>query len=247
MVVTAALVIGGMPAGLRANVIQGAGNTWVGVEAENYDALSGQRWTVVTTTGTLVTAYGSTALPSDSPASGGAALLDLTGTVGYASYDLTFNTAGTYYVYLRCSVFENNSLTTSYGNEDSIHLSTNWNETVGTSNGETYDFSTSSFGTPSSGNGEGHTYVWDKVLVRNASGTFRSVVLTIPVTAGDLGTPLTFTLRTRENGASVDYVMFSTQSSLTSEQLDTLAGIPEPSAVALAGVALAIALIRRRR
>ncbi len=229
-----------------AGVVQGVGTNYVGVEAENFDSLSGTRWTPVQKSpSTLTSAYGTAVLASYSDASGGRALLDFTGTTATVSFDFTFTTATNYYVYLRYSLFENNGNITNYGNEDSVFVGSNWNVIAG-ANWETFDVSTYGSNSAASGGWEG-LYHWGQVMLRTGMSTVGRVeTMILPVTDADLGNPLTLNLRTREAGFSLDYILLSPENNLNQTQLDYLAMIPEPSTIALLCSGVLLFACRRR-
>ncbi len=230
----------------RAGVVQGVGTNYVGVEAENFDSLSGTRWTPVEKSpSTLTSAYGTAVLPSYSDASGGRAMLDFTGTTATVGFDFTFTTATNYYVYLRYSLFENNGNITNYGNEDSVFVGSNWNVIAG-ANWETFDVSTYGSNSVASGGWEG-LYRWGQVMLRTGLSTVGRVeTMILPVTETDLGNPLTLNLRTREAGFSLDYILLSPENNLSQTQLDYLAMIPEPSTIALLCAGVLLFVCRRR-
>ena len=104
-----------------ADFVQEAGATSLGFEAEAYDSsTAGSRFLIVDKTPTLVTPYGTDALPSYANASGDSAILaNFSGTTNILTYNVEFNTAGDYVAYAHYSMFEGTSLLTTYGNEDS--------------------------------------------------------------------------------------------------------------------------------
>ncbi len=221
---------------------------FVKFEAENFDTNGGTRNVVVDTTPTLVTDYGSPVLPIDTNASRGAAVLvhPKTGSVGPITYNLIFQTPGTYYLYKRFSVFESTNGLTNYGNEDSIFVALDFNSPVVAADAYVDDFNTMGH-VPGDGFFEGVNYVWEQVTLDRESGR---PALTFEVTTADLGQPLAFSWRAREYGASLDAFVFSTQSGLAGTELDRLV-IPEPSSLliflTLTGMISLIPLRRRRR
>ncbi len=224
---------------VAAETIQADGADYLGFEAEDFDnARVGTKWIAVDTTPTKTSPVGNPVLPSDTNAFGGAALLDdFSGSRSIVTYDLTFKTAGTYYAYMHLSMFENSAAGTTYGNEDSVFVSSalGVNASVGDDEGTIFDFGLS-YSLPLEG-----TYHWKKVAYRLSEGG--SATLTFNVSLTDPETPLQtfFELGGRESGASVDYILFSTDGSLSDEQLDRLAAIPEPSSLILAFAGLLVA------
>lgn len=227
--------------------IQGVGDNFVAIEAENYDTLTGTTFIATDTTPTLTSAYGSAILPLDTNASSAGALLtDFTGSSSRAGYDITFNTVGTYYVYVRYSLFENNDIPTNYGNEDSFLLTAALNTPAGGSNLETIDLNSLGF-TPASGEWEG-TFRWIQAAGRDASGAARQIDRVYNVTAGDLGTPMTLSIGSRERGTSLDMIVLSTIDNLTESQLNQFVVVPEPSGAFLLSFSISgLAFLRRRR
>lgn len=71
--------------------------------------------------GVAIPAGGLPALPEDTNALGGTAILDLNGGTDTATYQLQFNTPGRYYLYGHISLFNRNA-DTNYGSEDSIYV-----------------------------------------------------------------------------------------------------------------------------
>ena len=71
--------------------------------------------------GVEIPAGGIPALPEDTNAFGGTAILDLNGGTDTATYELQFSTPGRYYLYGHISMFNRNA-DTNYGSEDSIYV-----------------------------------------------------------------------------------------------------------------------------
>lgn len=214
-------VIQGIAAGA---VIQPAGSTSLGVQAEDYDALTGTRWQVVNTT-TALTSPAPTSvpiLPASSNALGGEALLaGFSGSSGSASYDLVFNTPGTYYVYLHLTTFDCGAVPTDFYNEDSIFISPALTATSATG---IFDFDIKN-AAPGSGYWEGNFH-WQQVKLRDASS-----FLAYDIQPADLGKVLTLQIANRENGATIDYILLSTESRLTETELYQM--VPEPTTAAI--------------
>ena len=74
-----------------------------------------------TADGAEIPAGGIPALPENTNALGGTAILDLNGGTDTATYELQFTTPGRYYLYGHISLFNRNA-DTNYGSEDSIYV-----------------------------------------------------------------------------------------------------------------------------
>ncbi len=218
-------VIQGIAAGA---VIQPAGSTSLGVQAEDYDALTGTRWQVVDTTSSLTSPAPTSVpiLPASSNALGGEALLaGFSGSNSTASYHLVFNTPGTYYVYLHLTTFDSGAEPANFYNEDSIFIST---ALTATSTTDIFDFDIKN-AAPGSGYWEGNFH-WQQVKLRNASS-----FLAYNIQPADLGKALTLQIANRENGATIDYILLSTKSGLTETELYQMVPEPTTSAILLTG------------
>ncbi len=227
-----------------ATIIQADGVDFLGFEAENYDSLSGTGWIVVDTTPTRYSPdYDSTpgdddpndaivsglpVLPVDTNASGGKALLaDFPMTTSTVTYQLTFKAEGTYYVYFHKSIFEsgkNDNDTLSFGNEDSFHMSPDFDTAPGSDDVE--DLSTTG-AIPGNGVLEGQ-FNWEKAKLRTTDPS-----LAYTVDAADIDQVLSIEIQTRENGTALDYFILSTNGSLSDAELDQLMAVPEPSSLLL--------------
>ena len=249
---------------VAAETIQADGADFLGFEAEDFDTNEGTSssgnilatgsstglvWQTVDTASPLATTYGSDALASGSNASGGAAMLAAFNSYsGILTYNLTFKTAETYYGYVRYSMFEDNKTTTNYGEEDSMFVSSAFKEAVGTANDNTFDFDSLGHN-PASGEWEG-TYRWQQIRVREPNeedSGYHFIDKPFEVLASDLNQSMTFQIGSRESGASIDYVLFSTNSSLSDVELDQLMAVPEPSSLVLLIVGLVLIAGRLRR
>ena len=228
--------------------VQADGADFLGFEAEDFDTLSGAGWIVVDTTPTryspdydsdfdgTVDTSGLPVLPTDTNASGGKALLaDFPKTDGTATYQLSFKTAGTYYVYFHKSIFEsgvNDKNTLSFGNEDSFHMSPDFNTSPGSEDVE--DLNTSD-ALPGNGVFEG-TFKWEKAELRTRRPGVEYPLGTVyTVASEDIGEVFTIEIKTREAGTTLDYFIFSTNGSLSDAELDQLMAVPEPSSLLLLG------------
>jgi len=225
------LTLGGLA---HANYIeQGAGDNYVGFEAESFHSLvshDGKGFIVVDTTPTLTTAYGTDVLPAATNASNAMALID-DPTVpnsdhsSTVSYYISFASTGTYRLYVRDSAFEDDfSADNNYGNEDSFFRPTAFGASAGT---------VTTHGVSSGTEG---TFAW------------RNIGADYTVTAADLGIPILFAIDDRESGFAIDRIVLSRDTGLNSGELDALANsnvVPEPASLAL--LALGAACLKRRR
>ncbi len=237
-VVIGASLLGAGAAG--AATVQQVGQSHVGVEAESYDAVSGSGWTTVTPSTSFTSNVGTNILPASTNASDATALWANGGAT--ARYDFVFSTAGTYYVYLRYSMFDRTD-STNYGNEDSVFVTDAFGVAITDTNAQTFDLDAAPSGNPALGAWEG-TYRWGQVKGRNATNDARMVTTALTVAPGDLGNTLSLNIKTREWGASIDYVFLSTTNSLSGAAIDAI--IPEPASLAVLSLG-GLALMRRRR
>ena len=200
----------------RAGIItQGAGDGFVAFEAENYETLvshDGKGFVVVDTTPTFTSAHGTDVLPAATNASAGVAIIDDIRVANSdhsstVTYKAIFQTAGTYRLYARYSMFEDSGVA-GYGNEDSFYRPTSF--------GAAATITQSGFSAT-----EG-TYAW-----RNLAGADYTVA------AGDVGQLLSFNIDDRESGFSLDRMVFSTVNTLNSGQLDALANTTSAQATHL--------------
>jgi hypothetical protein len=184
--------------------------------------------------------------PSSNP-SQGAAIFDLEGGGDFADqvgYALQFTNPGTYYLYLRYSMFDLRSLVdNAYGNEDSVYLPV---ESLGqdptlqelrdsrdgnvglSTNGRVPsdgcrsleepwvipDAQCDAQGLRGESQMEGQ-YHWQPANWGNGLGHANYEVT-------DVGTVLDFAVATRERGSSLDALIFSQNTTLTAEDLDKL-------------------------
>ena len=216
--------------------VQSDGHDFVGFEAEHYKSLVGKGWIVVDTTPTKYSPRydrngdgvdnegGVPVLPADTNASGRKALLaDFTNEVGTATYQVTFKTAGDYFLYFHKSAFEggqNDNGEISFGNEDSFYLSPRFGVAPRTEEEaeDVVDFDMAG-AMPGDGQWEGR-FGWERAQIRSTKEINK--LLVYRVEAGDLDRPLVLQIRSREGGAALDYFLFSTNPNLTGRQLDRM-------------------------
>ena len=214
-------------------------------EAENYDTLTPNTgtsaWTVITTT------TGPKLLPSDTAAVGGAALYSQGSDSNYATYRLQFTSNGTYYFYSRFSFFDRNG-DSSYGNEDSYYIADAFNQSA-VAGGVWHEQHTGG-----SFPNEGKTFFWDEGNKMKTDGANRvpDGVHTYTITGASEASPVevTFTIRGREPGMTLDRFIFSKTQYNPSTQnaiLDGFASVPEPSRALLIAMALTMTIMRRKR
>jgi len=198
-------------AGLAATVHQGAGDNFVALEAENYASITHNAgtkdWIVVSTASPITSPVGNDVIPVGSNVSGGEALLADYGISGHGStvtYQIKFDQGGTYRMYVRYSMYESGTAPTNYGNEDSFYRPNGFNQLPPTGDTNIVSGFLATYG-------EGN-YGW---LNTGASYT---------VSAAEAGASLvTFSLDNRENGLTLDRIVFSTSTGLDSAALDALA------------------------
>jgi len=163
-------------------------------------------------------------IDSDIDASGGQFITTAGNTTSKSSpdatvtYNITFSEAGDYDFYLRFRVLSGSNLDDSFLAPDDFGANPGWNSNNGLN--------------------RSGAWVWLNVSQAGNGGPYT-------VEAGDLGSPLVFTLGGRENGFDIDGFVLSTDSNLSDEQLDT-AIIPEPASLALFGLGGILILARRR-
>ncbi|MFT5125500.1 MAG: hypothetical protein ACI9TH_004716 [Kiritimatiellia bacterium] len=218
----------------RADLVftQGAADTHIAFEAETYDSLvynaPGQGFVHVDTASSFVSAFGSEVLAAGSNASGGEALMDDLRVVNgdhssTVTYKMSFQQAGTYRMYVRYSMFEDNGVPTNYGNEDSFYRPIDFGETA--------------------------TEIVTGYNTVNSEGVFgwHNTNADYTVGAGQLNQIQVFNIDDRESGLTLDRIAFSSINSLDGAALDLLANsaaIPEPSTLGLMLIG-AFALMRR--
>jgi len=189
-------------------IFQRPGDNYIALEAEWPDTLNstGSDWRIIDTTNPyqhpnwgVPNRYPKTQylLPTSTNASGNAAVLANFGQVqtSIAIYKIYFTTPGTYRWYIRDGAFEDGVDPSGYGNEDSLFRPTDFN----------VDPTEAYHGF--SGLTEGQ-YGW-----RNSGFTYT------------VSTPglVEFRIRPRENGFSIDRMVFSLVTGLSGSQLDALA------------------------
>lgn len=227
------------------------------LEGEDFDARSsetaGTGFTRVLNNGARSGSLGSPILSTNSTASKGGALYTQTAFaqhVDKVTYDVQFAKAGTYYVYMRFTMFENGGNATTYLNEDSFFLPPDWGKDPQTDwplsdrGGYTEGCCDLGFltinedGTPvnrSAGDDAGHAY-WEGNFHWNHLSTSQflnpetqgepGVRHKYVVTQDQVGKPLKWTVSYREGGVTIDLWLFSTNPDLMAEysqaQLDQL-------------------------
>lgn len=216
---------------------QRVGENYLAFEAEEYSSLTrltganSNGFMIVNSTTPITTAYGTNVLPLTTNASGNSAIIDNPlGGGSYTAdtkvtYSVTFQTAGTYNLYARTSVFETSAVgPPAYGNEDSFFVY------------DSFDMGT-------------RTLLQPGISTTYTEGTFgwSDTGLDFIVTAGQVGTVLTFEIQDRELGAAFDRFAFSTTAGLGQLQLDSLINAPEPGRAMLLMGGLAALLFRRSR
>jgi len=233
------------------DVVGSGSNAWsyLILEGENYvsetDDTAGVGFTKVYGDGAVTDFYGNAVLGTNTTASGNGALFTQT-TFGQfidkATYQVQFATPGTYYLYMRFTMFENGGNTNHYLNEDSFFLPPDFDKDPQTDwplvgpNGQTGGYcegccSTAGFlYIPEKGGGgvrvnhsadpaewEG-IFRWNDLLSSQflTSGTSGepSVRFKYEVTPGMVGHPLSFTIGYREGGVTIDLFLFSTHTNL---------------------------------
>lgn len=227
------------------------------LEGEDFDAKLNESIDVgfrrVDTHDDFASFLGTPVLSKDSTASKGAALFTQTGFaqhVDKVTYDVQFAKAGTYYVYMRFTMFENGGNLAHYLNEDSFFLPPDWGKDpqldwpLSDRGGYTEGCCDKGFltiledGTPvnhSGGDEAGRAY-WEGNFHWNSLSTSQflnaetqgepSMQFKFVVAADQVGKPLKWTVSYREGGVTVDLWLFSTHPNLMSTysqaQLDQL-------------------------
>ncbi len=194
---------------------QAAGSPHLFFQGEDYDQVTGNApWQVIdsTTPRATVDASGGKALvsPEDGVTGG-----DHSTTAKYA---LVFDEAGTYTMYLRGSMFDDDGdPNVNYGGEDSFYRSSGGSGTA--------------FGTANPGieeNGYGSTSRWMLgELPTEGNYNWWNSPRTYTVDASDVGKAIIFEVDNREGNWSIDGIVFSQESDLRWAQLNALAGLTD--------------------
>jgi hypothetical protein len=215
------------------------------LEGEDYDTKLGEvpeaGFARVDASGAVTSFLGKPILGSDTTASGKGALWTQTTFAAHSdkvTYRLQFNQAGTYYLYMRFTMFENGGNLTHYLNEDSFFLPPDFNKDPQTDwplselGGYTEgccDFGFLTFkenGVPvshSAGEEEGQAYWegnfhWNELYTSQfldpEAGGEPAARHKYVVTADQVGKPMDWTLSYREGGLAVDLFLFSTHTNL---------------------------------
>jgi hypothetical protein len=234
--------------------IQGAGNvvgtgadawSYLILEGENYNTKQNESlttgFTAVDNSGSLTNSQGNFVLGPDTTASKKGALFTQTTFaehVDKVTYQVQFSKAGTYYLYMRFTMFENGGNLAHYLNEDSFFVppdfgkdpQTDWplprgGYTEGCCDGGFLTIKDET-GTPvsrSAGDEAGRAYWegnfhWNELLssqFNNPETTGEPRVrFKYEVKADQLGKPLDFTISYREGGITIDLFLFSTDPGL---------------------------------
>jgi len=202
-----------LAAGAQAGLlVQRPGDDYIAFEAEDYDGISSTGttyWIDVDTTPTLVSPQGTDVLPADTNASGGAALLAdflITSHQSTVTYRINFDSTGSYRLYARYSMFDSAASPGAYGNEDSFYRPP--------------DFDTA----PLTGT-SGEAYVVSGFSTANTEGVYgwKNTAASYTVDAADVAAGyVDFMLDNREQGLSIDRIVFSKQTGLSGAALDAL-------------------------
>lgn len=222
-------------------------------EAEAYTTATGT-WSTITTTG------GQQTLPAGTNAVGSAIYTSSGGSPSsYVTYNLSFTSDGTYYLFTKYSMYDRVSSTPpGYGNEDSFYLPRLFNQAAALGGGADTDWYTQALpslghlpaDSPTPNPNEGKFFYWDQGQLSGSS----TAPLTYTITGASEANPVTvtFTIGNRETGVAIDRFVFSTTnynssiSSGNSTVLDGIASVPEPSRAMLLLMGC-VALMRRRR
>jgi hypothetical protein len=176
---------------------QRSGDNYIAFEAEDHSGITdlgndGRTWTPISGQGG---ASGGSALRAAT--TNGSSALD-----AYATYRLSFATAGTYSLYLRYSSYDVDG-DGSWGGNNSLWTPNALNINPALTSNYTLQNSLGSY--------KNGTYGWTGALV------------TFTITAAQVGQEMLFYLGARETGLAVDRVVISQSSSLTQAQLNALA------------------------
>ena len=243
------------------NVVGSGESAWsyLILEAEDYDTKLNESeefgFIRVDHTGTRTSALGNPVLGADTTASKQGALFTQTTFAEHAdqvTYNVQFSIPGTYYLYMRFTMFENGGNETHYLNEDSFFVppdfgldpQTDWplsnrgGYTEGCCNLAGYLFFPDENGdrvSKADGGEEGQAFWegnfhWNELLSSqflNAEEQGEPVYrFRYEVTEDRVGQPLTFTISYREGGTTIDLFLFATSPSLmtdyTQAQLDEI-------------------------
>lgn len=231
------------------------------LEGESFESQTNENpeagFTRADATGAIASFLGNPILGPDTSASGGGALFTQT-TFGQhidkVTYKVQFAKPGTYYMYMRFTMFENGGNLAHYLNEDSFFLPPTFGKDPQT------DWPLSDRGGYTEGccDAAGFLYIAEKggggVRINHSADTnywegkfhWNSIVSSqflnaetqgeprvhfkYEVTAEDVGKPLDFTLSYREGGVTIDLLLFSTNPNLIDEyseaELDQLLILP---------------------
>ncbi len=252
--------------------------TYLAVEGESYFAetneAEGVGFTRAYVDGTVpaLSAYGNPVLATNSTASGYGALWTQPAAKhgDKVTYRMQFAKPGTYYLYMRFTMFENGSNPAHYLNEDSFFVPPDWGKdpqtdwplsdaggqnggyTEGCCDGAGYLFIPEKGGSGLRVSHSADTNYWEgnfhwndlyssQFLNAETQGAPK-VRRKYEVTAEMVGHPLTWTISNRENGTAVDLWLFSTHPDLMDKysQEELDAIILAPAATAPGTVALSI-------
>jgi hypothetical protein len=243
-------------------------NTWsfLKLEAENFvseaDGDEEKGFARVDKSGSITNALGNPVLGTNSTASGTGALYTKTIFQEHAdkvTYKVQFSQTGTYFLYMRFTMFENGGTLTSYGNEDSFFVppdfgkdpQTDWPLPRGGYAEGCCDIAGFLFIKDDPAGSRVNHFAEDEEANKYWEGNFHwnqliSSQFNNPETAGEpnvafkyeitpdrVGKTLEFTISYREGGVTPDFFLFSTDSDLmskyTQDQLDQLFVPPDTS------------------
>lgn len=133
-----------------------------------------------------------------------------------AKYALVFDQAGTYTMYLRGSMFDDDA-SGDYGSEDSFYRSSGGSGTA---------FGPANPGIPENGYWTGTKWMLGELPIEGNYNWWISRP-TYTVAAADVGKAIIFEVDNREGNWSIDGIVFSQESDLRWAQLNALAGLPD--------------------